>query len=200
MTSKYLWLFTRAFSHLVLFYIEESNAKAILYVMHKAHVKIKMVKVFLLLLQYTVSIHIATSIKHDLIKDVWYKKCHYFSAVYFNKYSGEVVDLLTILFCWVVTPWGDSYVHTDVSIFSPEDGDSMFFRNVGIYLRVHKASQPRTFSLPWEPQITSRCVVHWTSLSYSKRFINFLSQTGHTCVSANSVLCSFNRESCTNGM
>jgi hypothetical protein len=28
--------------------------------------------------------------------------------------------------------------------FSPEDGDRMFLRNVGIYLRVYTASQPRT--------------------------------------------------------
>jgi hypothetical protein len=28
--------------------------------------------------------------------------------------------------------------------FSPDDGDSMFLRNVGIYLPVYSASQPRT--------------------------------------------------------
>jgi hypothetical protein len=32
--------------------------------------------------------------------------------------------------------------------FSPEDGDSIFLRNVGIYLHVYTASQPRTLSSP----------------------------------------------------
>jgi hypothetical protein len=30
------------------------------------------------------------------------------------------------------------------SYFSPEDGDSMFLGNVGIYLRVYTAPKPRT--------------------------------------------------------
>jgi hypothetical protein len=41
--------------------------------------------------------------------------------------------------------------------WNPEDGDSMFLRNVGIYLRVHTVSQPRTTSSsspPWELQIS----------------------------------------------
>jgi hypothetical protein len=42
-------------------------------------------------------------------------------------------------------------VHTAVKMsllfFSPEDGDSMFIRNVGTYLRVHTASQPVTTTL-----------------------------------------------------
>jgi hypothetical protein len=29
-----------------------------------------------------------------------------------------------------------------ISIFSPEDGGTMFLRNIGIYLRVHRASKP----------------------------------------------------------
>jgi hypothetical protein len=33
-----------------------------------------------------------------------------------------------------------------VSIFSPEDGDSIYFRNVGIYRRVYKAPKLRTSS------------------------------------------------------
>jgi hypothetical protein len=41
---------------------------------------------------------------------------------------------------------------------SPEDGDSMFLWNVGTYLQVHVALQPRRpttiFSPPWEPQIS----------------------------------------------
>jgi hypothetical protein len=35
--------------------------------------------------------------------------------------------------------------HT-VSIFSPEDGDSMFLQNVGLYLQVYMVSQPRSTS------------------------------------------------------
>jgi hypothetical protein len=55
-----------------------------------------------------------------------------------------------------------SVKHT-VSIFSPEDGNSMFLRNVGIYRRVHTSSKPRTsssssssssFSPPWNPQFS----------------------------------------------
>jgi hypothetical protein len=39
--------------------------------------------------------------------------------------------------------------------FSPEDGDIMLLRNVGIYLRVHTASRTTPLSSsPWEPQIT----------------------------------------------
>jgi hypothetical protein len=66
----------------------------------------------------------------------------------------------------------DSYVDTDVSekhavsIFSPvgdvsiiraEDGDSMFLLEVGIYLQVHTALQPRTTSTcspPPDPQVS----------------------------------------------
>jgi hypothetical protein len=46
----------------------------------------------------------------------------------------------------------------DMSInFSPEDGDSMFLRNVGMYRRVYTALQltrTPTSSPPWEPQIS----------------------------------------------
>jgi hypothetical protein len=38
------------------------------------------------------------------------------------------------------------YKFNHVSIFSPEDGDSTVLRNVGIYLQVYTASQPRTTS------------------------------------------------------
>jgi hypothetical protein len=35
--------------------------------------------------------------------------------------------------------------------FRHEDGDSMFLRNVGIYLQVHAASQPRTITSSSSP-------------------------------------------------
>jgi hypothetical protein len=38
-----------------------------------------------------------------------------------------------------------SYIRT-VSNFSPEDGDSMFLRNAGIYRRVYTAPNPRRTS------------------------------------------------------
>jgi hypothetical protein len=41
---------------------------------------------------------------------------------------------MALLLFWVVTSCG---------LFNTEDGDSMFLRNVGFYLRVHMASQPR---------------------------------------------------------
>jgi hypothetical protein len=56
------------------------------------------------------------------------------------------------LFFWMVTPCKrvgryQRFRETTVCIFrvsivSPEDGDSMFLRNVGIYLRVYTAPQP----------------------------------------------------------
>jgi hypothetical protein len=50
------------------------------------------------------------------------------------------------LFFWAVTPCGladRNFRETYLSIFSsPEDGDSMFIRNVGIHLEVHMALQP----------------------------------------------------------
>jgi hypothetical protein len=48
---------------------------------------------------------------------------------------------------------------SSVSIFSPEDGGSIFLRNVGIYRRVYMAPKPRrtsSSSLPWKPQVS-----HW---------------------------------------
>jgi hypothetical protein len=56
----------------------------------------------------------------------------------------------------------DSYVDSNVSekhtvsFFSPEDGERMFLRNVGIYLWVYTAPGPRTSSssLPWKPQVS----------------------------------------------
>jgi hypothetical protein len=48
----------------------------------------------------------------------------------------------------------------NAAIFSPEDGDSMFLRNGGIYLTVYTAPQPRIItssSPPWEPQISPAC-------------------------------------------
>jgi hypothetical protein len=47
-----------------------------------------------------------------------------------------------MLVFWVVKPCGLKEEHT-ISTFWTEDGGSMFFRNVGIYLQVHTAVQPR---------------------------------------------------------
>jgi hypothetical protein len=61
-----------------------------------------------------------------------------------------------------VSPTNVSEEHRPaVSVFSPEDGDSIFLRNVGTYLQVHTALQPTrptsTSLLPWEV-ITHICV------------------------------------------
>jgi hypothetical protein len=68
-----------------------------------------------------------------------------------------------LVFC-VLTPCGlvGRYEHFGESNFSPEDGDSMFLRNVGVYLQIHMALLPRrptmTNSLPFKLCfIYSRC-------------------------------------------
>jgi hypothetical protein len=53
-----------------------------------------------------------------------------------------------VMFFWVLAPWVDTRVsekHT-IFIFIPENGDSMFLRNVGIYRRVCTAPRPGTTS------------------------------------------------------
>jgi hypothetical protein len=56
----------------------------------------------------------------------------YGEGMYNLRFEVLTAVRMTMLFFWVVTPC------------SPEDGNSMFLRNVGIYLRVYTASQPRT--------------------------------------------------------
>jgi hypothetical protein len=60
---------------------------------------------------------------------------------------------------WTSQIWSSNsnhYVAVLSSSFSAEDGDSMFHRNAGIYLRVYTASQPRisssssSSSPPWD--------------------------------------------------
>jgi hypothetical protein len=63
---------------------------------------------------------------------------------------------MSMLLFWVVTPCGivgryqrfgwTCCLHLQPSsvIFRTEDGDSVFLRNFGIYLRVHTASQPKS--------------------------------------------------------
>jgi hypothetical protein len=47
-----------------------------------------------------------------------------------------------IMPCGLVGRYNVLKEHT-ASVFSPEDEDDMFFQNIGIYLQVHIASQPR---------------------------------------------------------
>jgi hypothetical protein len=66
---------------------------------------------------------------------------------------------IIMLFFWVLSPCrpvgsfqslGEIYcLHLQGSIFSPEDGDIMFLRNVAIYRRVYTAPKPRRTSLSW---------------------------------------------------
>jgi hypothetical protein len=51
----------------------------------------------------------------------------------------------TMKMFWVVTPYRlvGRYQRFGEKYFSPEEGDSMFLRNVHIYLLVYKASHPR---------------------------------------------------------
>jgi hypothetical protein len=54
------------------------------------------------------------------------------------------------------SPLVDVLVHDAVWLRKAEDGDSMFLRNGGVYLKVHTALQPRrssTSSPTWEPQV-----------------------------------------------
>jgi hypothetical protein len=49
-------------------------------------------------------------------------------------------------------------------VFSPEDGDSMFLRNIGIYLRVYTASQSRrtsSTSPPWILRFSQEVLCFW---------------------------------------
>jgi hypothetical protein len=64
-----------------------------------------------------------------------------------------------------------SFVH-DAAIFSLEDGESMFLRNVSVYLWVYMASQPRrtSSSHPWVPQILS-CVLNHQQIIWLKLLI-----------------------------
>jgi hypothetical protein len=54
--------------------------------------------------------------------------------------------MMMMRFFWVLAPCR----HT-VSIFSPEDGDSIFLRNVGIYRRVYTAPKPRRIASSSSP-------------------------------------------------
>jgi hypothetical protein len=56
------------------------------------------------------------------------------SIHYFVSFVVHTAMTMSTLVFWVVTPCGH---------FSPEDGYSMFLRNVGIYLQVHRALLPR---------------------------------------------------------
>jgi hypothetical protein len=58
--------------------------------------------------------------------------------------------------------------HT-VSVFNPEDGSSMFLRNVGTHIRVHTASQPR---IPTSSQACfTKCRVYHNNKSRNNSII-----------------------------
>jgi hypothetical protein len=58
---------------------------------------------------------------------------------------------MSMSFFWAVTPC-DLIGRYQCSIFKADAGDSMFVQNAGIYMQVHKASQPRrTISTSQEP-------------------------------------------------
>jgi hypothetical protein len=66
-------------------------------------------------------------------------------VVFLDLKTTQVCDLMmSVLVFWVVKPCGlvGRYQRFE-GTFSPEDGDSIFLRNVGIYLQVHTALQPR---------------------------------------------------------
>jgi hypothetical protein len=77
-----------------------------------------------------------------------------------SRLNGDLgLQHLSMLLIWAVTPCGllGRYHHFAETVpIRAEDRDSMFLRNVGIYLRAHTASQPRTttatFSPLWELQ------------------------------------------------
>jgi hypothetical protein len=51
--------------------------------------------------------------------------------------------VLPMLVLWLVTLLLRTIVSEERAVFSPDDGGSMFSRNVGIYLQVYEASEPR---------------------------------------------------------
>jgi hypothetical protein len=58
----------------------------------------------------------------------------------------QVKSCLSMMFFWVVTTCRlVGWYHR------PENGDGMFLRNVGFYLLVHTASQPRRIWISWPP-------------------------------------------------
>jgi hypothetical protein len=74
-----------------------------------------------------------------------------------------------MLVFWVVTPCGlVGFEGTYCSIFraevSVEDGGSMFFRNVGIYLQVHMVLLPR------RPKSTTIFQLNWQQILKKIRF------------------------------
>jgi hypothetical protein len=60
-------------------------------------------------------------------------------------------------------------------IFSPDDGDSMFLRNIGIYAWVYITSHCRratsSCSPTWEPQMYR---VYWLARNYMDELINYM--------------------------
>jgi hypothetical protein len=61
--------------------------------------------------------------------------------------------------------------HT-ICTFSPEDGDSMFLRNVGIYLRVHTASQHRITRQSGFRSVLKYAYMHCTATSFSNKTLS----------------------------
>jgi hypothetical protein len=94
--------------------------------------------------------------------------CHFTRGHCFEPLSGKrlLFPLLCLiplckchiraLSCFLLIP-SNSSVHVDV-VLQPWLGEIMFLRNVGIYIQVYTASQPRRTtspsSPPWEPQIS----------------------------------------------
>jgi hypothetical protein len=58
---------------------------------------------------------------------------------------SEVLTVMKMSMLWVVASCRlvSRYQRFEENIFSPEDEDSMFLRNVGIYLQIYKVSQLR---------------------------------------------------------
>jgi hypothetical protein len=76
------------------------------------------------------------------------------------RYEDLTAVKMPIFVFWVVTPCGLVGLYFQVGIFSPEDGGSMFLRNV--YLQVHTA-----FYNPEDQHLTDTVLilVHFLKLS-----------------------------------
>jgi hypothetical protein len=97
-------------------------------------------------------------------------------------------ELKLMMFFWVLVLcrlisrcqcFGEMYcLHLQGCIFSPEDGDIMFLRNVGVYWQVYMAPKPRRSSssssspLPWKHHLNWNCLVTKSGGDVSNEYWN----------------------------
>jgi hypothetical protein len=123
------------------------------------------------------TLYLASNVLISSLPRSWWSHCHF---------HGEAVLVHHFMQKWIIISTG---LFNECITLSPEDGDSMFLRNVDIYLRVYTTSQPRRTTTdilltayanqPWS-------VVHFRHLSHLiwPKILQYL-QTTVFVVSAN---------------